>query len=334
MNERATIDQFEVFDATINDFDDGSQYTPESIQVQMMSISKDEPTIEFDLIHIHPSLVNAIRRIIIAEVPSVAIEKVRITNNTSILQDDFLAHRLGLIPLAVDPHMLKEKTTPHDQDNPDDTLLFDLIVRRSSKVKPEPSHGKSSKSSKKSELLDSNVTTEHLIWVPVNAEQKTRFASCIPKPVDSDILIARLARGQEINVRCTAVRGIGADHAKFSPVATAYYRLLPDIQLTQVIGGDSAKKLQECFTKGVISVNKKGFAEVANARIDTCSRNHMMYPDLKNAVKYQLIKDHFIFTIESTGARSSCSLIFEEACDILIGKCDRLLQAVTKMKCG
>ena len=32
-----------------------------------------------------------------------AIEKVHIYNNTSIIQDEVLAHRLGLIPLKADP---------------------------------------------------------------------------------------------------------------------------------------------------------------------------------------------------------------------------------------
>lgn len=54
---------------------------------------------EFDLIGVTPAVANAFRRIMISEVPSMAIEKVYIYNNTSIIQDEILAHRLGLIPL-------------------------------------------------------------------------------------------------------------------------------------------------------------------------------------------------------------------------------------------
>lgn len=58
---------------------------------------------EFDLIGIHPFLANTFRRLIISDVPSMAFEKVHMYNNTSIIQDEVLSHRLGLIPLKADP---------------------------------------------------------------------------------------------------------------------------------------------------------------------------------------------------------------------------------------
>jgi DNA-directed RNA polymerase I and III subunit RPAC1 len=51
-------------------------------------------------------------------------------------------------------------------------------------------------------------------------------------------------------------KGIGADHAKFSPVATAYYRLMPQIDILRPILGADAKKFARCFPKGVIRLDK------------------------------------------------------------------------------
>lgn len=39
------------------------------------------------------------------QLPTMAIEKVLIANNTSIVQDEVLAHRLGLIPIDADPRL-------------------------------------------------------------------------------------------------------------------------------------------------------------------------------------------------------------------------------------
>ena len=36
-----------------------------------------------------------------------AVEKVSIFNNTSIIQDEVLAHRLGLIPIKADPRIFE-----------------------------------------------------------------------------------------------------------------------------------------------------------------------------------------------------------------------------------
>jgi DNA-directed RNA polymerase I and III subunit RPAC1 len=58
---------------------------------------------EFDLVGVDASIANAFRRILISEVPTIAIETVFVMNNTSIIHDEILSQRLGLIPIKVDP---------------------------------------------------------------------------------------------------------------------------------------------------------------------------------------------------------------------------------------
>lgn len=71
------------------------------IDIKISKIELDE--IEFDLIHVDPSISNAFRRILIAEIPTIAIDNVFIMKNTSVIQDEVLAHRLGLVPIKADP---------------------------------------------------------------------------------------------------------------------------------------------------------------------------------------------------------------------------------------
>lgn len=77
------------------------------------------------------------------------------------------------------------------------------------------------------------VTSKDLVWLP-QAGQVSRYADRPIGPVHDDILLAKLLPGQEINLVCHARKGIGMDHAKYQPVATASYRLLPDISIDEV----------------------------------------------------------------------------------------------------
>jgi DNA-directed RNA polymerase I and III subunit RPAC1 len=63
---------------------------------------QDPLDLTFDVSGIEAPYANALRRIMIANVPTIAIEKVGIWQNTSIFPDEVLAHRMGLIPLEVD----------------------------------------------------------------------------------------------------------------------------------------------------------------------------------------------------------------------------------------
>lgn len=82
-----------------------------------------------------------------------------------------------------------------------------------------------------------------------------------------------------------------------SYLATAYYRLLPQVQLLREVKGEEAVRLQKCFSPGVIDlVSEAGeqvVAKVNDARQDLCSRN--VYKEcLGDAVQLTKIRDHFI----------------------------------------
>lgn len=66
-------------------------------KIQLRSLTDQRA--DFILSNVSLSFANALRRVIIAEVPTVAIDTVEIMNNTTVLPDEMLAHRLGMIPL-------------------------------------------------------------------------------------------------------------------------------------------------------------------------------------------------------------------------------------------
>jgi DNA-directed RNA polymerase II subunit RPB3 len=80
-------------------------------KVTITKVDEHDKSVHFSLGNVDLSMVsqhflpnslkaNAIRRIMIAEVPTMAIDLVEFENNTSVLSDEFLAHRLGMIPLV------------------------------------------------------------------------------------------------------------------------------------------------------------------------------------------------------------------------------------------
>src|SRR3989475_5468068 len=65
-------------------------------------LSKEQDTLRFVLSGVKPAFANALRRIMLSEVPVMAIDDVMILENNSVMYDEILAHRLGLIPITTD----------------------------------------------------------------------------------------------------------------------------------------------------------------------------------------------------------------------------------------
>ena len=68
---------------------------------------------------------------------------------------------------------------------------------------------------------------------------------------------------------------------------------------------------------------------IFSARYDGCSRNIHRHEDLKDAATISKISDHFIFTVESTGALLPENLVIQ-AIDILSDKCDIFLSELDR----
>ena len=103
-----------------------------------------------------------------------------------------------------------------------------------------------------------NVYARQLVWSPKGAQEErlSRPAAV----VNGDILLATLAPGQIIDLEAHAVKGIGKDHAKFSPVATASYKLHTSIELSkaQPFVGEEAAKLAKVCPMGVFDIEDIG----------------------------------------------------------------------------
>ncbi|KAL1915559.1 uncharacterized protein VTP21DRAFT_6683 [Calcarisporiella thermophila] len=286
-----------------------------------------ETEMEFDLIGIDASIANAFRRILIAEVPTMAIEHVYVLNNTSVIQDEVLSHRLGLIPIKADPSEFEFKT-PDEPPTDLNTIVFKLSIKCQRNPKADANEEDPAK-----KYINSNVLSKHLTW-EAKGDQETKFKASPIGPVMDDILIAKLRPGQEIDMVLHCEKGLGREHAKWSPVATASYRLLPEIIIKRPITGDLADKFARCFPEGVVEVvmeNGVRTAKVVNPRKDTVSREVLRHKEFEGLVKLTRVRDHFIFNIESTGIIPPADL-FRQSVQVLMEKCRRVQQAIQELK--
>lgn len=86
--------------------------------------------LEFDLLNVDTSIANALRRVIIAEVPTMAIETVFVVNNTSVIPDEVLAHRMGLLPIYADPRKFDYPAATGESTDLN-TIVFELCQKYS-----------------------------------------------------------------------------------------------------------------------------------------------------------------------------------------------------------
>lgn len=290
----------------------------------------------------------------LAEVPTLCIENVFISNNTSILHDEILSHRLGLIPLTGSRDYLRwlkpmpKKPEGHAGQGPtydENTVLLHLQVECEWQAGGWDLALKGETDPKKL-YHNSSVYAKQIVY-EAQGRQEEMFPGGI-QVVNPDILLAKMRPGQVINLEMHAHKGMGADHAKFSPVATASYRLMPRIDIVRPIIGQDAKKFARCFPKGVIELQtitarearKSGSgleghegevkAVVKDAFKDTMSRECLRHEEFKDKVKLGRVQDHFIFRTESTGQFESDE-IFLESVRILKAKCHRMKRHLTNL---
>ncbi|KTW30758.1 hypothetical protein T552_00470 [Pneumocystis carinii B80] len=285
-------------------------------------VKLSEYNIEFDLIGIDSSIVNSFRRILMAEIPTMAVEYVFINNNTSIIQDEILAQRLGLIPIKANPDFFTWFIKPDENQEPKPTDYDTVVLSLKVACTRNPKASKNETDPEKL-YINSKVYSGDIQWQPAG-RQIELFKNDPIRAVHDKILIAKLRPGQEIDLTMHCVLGIGQDHAKFSPVSTSSYRLLPTIHILEPIYDDDAEKFARCFPKGVIDIvldeqNRK-IAKVADTRKDTVSRECLRYDEFKDKVKLGRVRDHFIFSIESTGIITSDEL-FLKSIYVLKEKC-------------
>lgn len=147
--------------------------------------SKKNNTLSFEVSGTTEAFANAIRRAVIEEVPTLAIEDVEIKENSSALYDEMLALRLGLLPIKTDLKSYEAK-----EDCPcggAGCAQCELVLTL--------------KASKKGIVYASDM--------------ESKDPKCLP--VTGEMPVIMLLAKQKVELQAVAVLGTGKKHAKWSP---------------------------------------------------------------------------------------------------------------------
>ena len=147
-------------------------------------ISLDDEEAIFDVTGVDPPLANALRRILISEIPTMAIELVNVYQNTSVIPDEVLCHRLGLIPILANANEFEYKKD-NEEFNENNSLNFKMHAKCEKR-----------KVGDKEEILNEEVLSNKIVWSPIGNQAKNFISDNMIKVVFDDILVAKLRPGQ------------------------------------------------------------------------------------------------------------------------------------------
>jgi DNA-directed RNA polymerase subunit D len=224
-------------------------------------INKKGNNLKFMLTDEDASFANAIRRVMMNKVPTMAIQEVEFRKNSSILYDEIIAHRLGLTPLKTD---LKSYTLPSEC-------------------------GCKGEGCAKCQLkLTLNVKGPGIVYASDIKSNDPKVVPVFPKTP-----ITKLLENQEIEFEAIASLGLGKDHAKHSPGHIYYTN---DCKITVNNNSDKFDEFKNKYPEQVFKdkkINKELI--IKNELIDACDSV------CEDIVKIEYIPNTFIFNIESWG---------------------------------
>jgi len=236
-------------------------------------LEKDETSLRMVIRGVDATFVNALRRVIIAEVPTMAIDDVVIIENSSILHDEILAHRLGLIPLKTD---LDSYNLP--EECPCKSEFGCNLCRVILTLDAEATDGVRTVYS--GDLVSENPDI---------------------RPVSDRIPIVKLAPGQKVRLEAYARLGRGRDHAKWQPVSKCTYKNFPQVSIDHDRCDGCSRCVEVCPRRVLVKVGET--VQVQNVMECMLCRDCVKAcPKDPPAVNVSWSNDTFIFDVESVGS--------------------------------
>lgn len=240
--------------------------------MKIQILNKSENEIQFLLEDSNPQFANALRRIMISEIPILAIDTVDFSLNDSVLYNEIIAHRLGLIPLVFDPKKFHFK----DEHEDGKTCSMCEVVFAINKKGSGMVYSKDMKSS------DPDV-----------------------KPLFDNIPIVELFDDQKLKLEASASLGFGKDHARYQS-ANSFYRYYPTAKLSGKLS--NAEEVMRACPKNSLKID----GDKASITLDCdLSKECVKIAKPEGALEIEGDPTKFIFNVESVSGLKAEDIIFQ-----------------------
>ncbi|MFX1279961.1 MAG: DNA-directed RNA polymerase subunit D [Promethearchaeota archaeon] len=263
-------------------------------------LEKSDHKLVFVVEDISVEMANAIRRIILSEIPVMAIDEVIVLKNDSPLYDEIIAHRLGMIPLTTD---LDVYNLPQDCD----------------------CGGYGCPLCQVSLTCEVTNTTNTPLEV-YSGDLKSNDPKIIP--VNPNIPIVKIDKNNQLIVEAYAVLGKAKDHVKWQAVSNAFYRFYPEIEFDS----EGCKKCAEkCIVSRMCPEKLFDFSDGKTPKLledywKTCTLCKSCERDCpEKTIKVGYKKNTYIFSIESDGVLPFTTVL-KKTFEIFLEKVDEFVE--------
>ena len=264
------------------------------MEPRISNLREENGFLKFTLLDCNMSIANALRRIIVSDIPTFVFRtypysenKAEITHNTTRFHNEIIKQRLSCIPIHIDDmdFPYKDYVVEVDVKNDTDSILY--VTTKDFKIKNSKTEVYSDESAVRAIFPPSSVTGDYI-----------EFARLQPK-------LSENIDGERLTLRCGLDIGTASQDGAFNVISTCAYESTPDVAKANEVWGEKEVAMKK--------------SDMKDTEIEFEKKNWFL---LEAKRYYQ--PNSYDFIIESVGVFENSEIVIK-ACNFMISKCEKFL---------
>jgi DNA-directed RNA polymerase subunit L len=254
----------------------------------------DNGFLKFTLLDCNMSIANALRRIIISDIPTFVFRtypysenKAEITHNTTRFHNEIIKQRLSCVPIHINDMDFPYKDYIVEVDVKNDTDNIIYVTTKDFKIKNIKTEVYSDESAVRAIFPPSSKTGDYI-----------EFARLQPK-------LSENIEGERLTFRCGLDIGKASQDGAFNVISTCAYECTPDTAKANEVWGEKEAAMKK--------------NQISDEDIEFEKRNWFL---LEAKRYYQ--PNSYDFIIETVGVFENSEIVIK-ACEIMVSKCEKFL---------